>query len=185
MIQYSEICEQDVEQVKDLYEMYLNSGKYIRDSIQTAFESKDYVGYKACAGDKIVGFFAGQAGVFFTYPHPEVEKEILEFAGNKKIYNPDALVVLPQYRNQGIAGELIRRMKKNILAKKADLALVELWVYPDQTVPAQKPLLGLGKAVYEKVISRFYQDLHKYGVKCPLCGDKCNCSALIQLLEVK
>lgn len=184
LIQYSEICEQDLEQIINLYETYLNSGKYIQDTMHEAFESKEYIGYKACDGNKVIGFFSGRGDFVFTYPHPELEKEIREFAGSRKLYNPDALLVLEQYRNHGIAGELVRRMKKSILAQKVELALVELWIYPDETVPAQNALMELGRVVFQKRVSEFYRNLSHYGIRCPICGDLCQCGALIQLLEI-
>lgn len=179
MIEYSEINENDLKQIIDLYETYLNSGEYIINSIKEAFETENYLGFKACDGDRIVGFFSGQEGMAFTYPHPELEKEISDFAGSKKIYNPDALFLHEEYRNKGIAKELIRRMKDKILEKNMQLVIVELWIYPNNTVPAKKPLEMFGEIVFQKEVPSFYKDLHKYGVKCPLCGDKCNCGALI------
>ena len=47
----------------------------------------------------MVGFFTGQGGIGFTYPQPELEKEILKFVGTKKVYTPDGLFVLEEYQN--------------------------------------------------------------------------------------
>lgn len=185
MIEYKEIEEKDLEQVIGLYETYLNSGTYISDSIKETFFSEDYIGFKACDDEKMVGFFTGQGGIGFTYPHPELEKEIREFAGTRKIYTPDGLFMLAEYRGKGIAGELISRMKKCLLEKKVELALVELWIYPDDIIPAQVPLRGIGEAVYQKKVPMFYNRLKEYGIKCPLCGENCKCGALIELLEVR
>lgn len=185
MIAYSGIEEKDLDQVIALYEAYLNSGNYIRDAMRTEFYSSDYLGMKACDGDKLVGFFVGQEGAGFTYPHPELESEIRKLAGDRKLYTPDGLLVLEAYRERGVAGELVRRMKEALLCKKVELALVELWIYPDGSIPARKPLMGIGKTVYQKKIPLFYKDLKKYKIKCPICGDDCRCGALIELLEIK
>lgn len=185
MITYSSIEEKDINQIIALYEAYLNSGGYIRDAMRTEFHTDNYLGMKACDGDKLVGFFVGQEGVGFTYPHPELESEIRELAGDRKLYTPDGLLVLETYRERGIAGELVRRMKEALLCKKVELALVELWIYPDGSIPARKPLMRIGKTVYQKKLPLFYKDLKKYGIKCPICGDGCRCGALIELLEVK
>lgn len=185
MITYSNIEEQDLDQVIALYETYLNSGDYIRNAMRTEFHTEDYLGMKACDGDKLVGFFSGQGGIGFTYPHPELEREIQKEAAGRKLYTPDGILVLEDYRKHGVAGELVRRMKEALLCKKVELALVELWIYPDGSVPAQNPLKGIGKAVYQKTVPLFYKDLKKYHIKCPLCGDDCSCGALIELLEVK
>ena len=185
MIEYSEIIRDDLGEVIALYEKYLNSGEYIERSMRKAFDSEEYIGYKACDNGRIVGFFCGQKEIEFTYPHPELEKEIRYFAGNRKLYTPDGLLILDEYRKHGIAGELIRRMKKCLLEKQIELALVELWIYPDGTIPARTPLKDIGEAVYEKRISMFYSRLREYGITCPICGAECKCGALIQLLEVK
>lgn len=185
MIAYSCIEEKDLDQVITLYETYLNSGDYIRNAMRTEFYTDDYLGIKACDGDKLVGFFSGQGGIGFTCPHPRLESEIRKVAGDRKLYTPDGLLVLEDYREKGVAGELVRRMKEALLFQQVELALVELWIYPDGSVPAQKPLRGIGKAVYQKKIPLFYRDLKKYNIKCPICGDDCRCGALIELLEVK
>lgn len=185
MVTYSCIEEKDLDPVIALYEAYLNSGDYIRNTMQTEFYTGDYLGIKACDGDELVGFFSGQGGIGFTYPHPELESEIRKLAGERKLYTPDGLLVLEAYRERGVAGELVRRMKEALLRKKVELALVELWIYPDGSVPARKPLMGIGKAVYQKRVPLFYKDLKKYSIKCPICGGDCRCGALIELLEVK
>ncbi len=185
MVTYSCIEEKDLDQIIALYETYLNRGGYIRDTIRKEFHTDDYLGLKACDGGKLVGFFSGQGGIGFTYPHPELENEIREVAGDRKLYTPDGLLVLEAYRKKGVAKELVRRMKRALLSKKVALALVELWIYPDGSVPAQNPLRGIGEAVYQKKIPLFYKDLKKYNIKCPICGDDCRCGALIELLEVR
>ncbi len=185
MIEYKEIEEKDLEQVIELYETYLNSGKYISDSIKEAFSSEDFIGFKACDAGKMIGFFTGQGGIGFTYPHPELEKEIREFVGTRKVYTPDGLFMLKEYRGKGIAGELIKRMKKLLIEKKVEIALVELWIYPNGMIPARIPLRGIGETVYHKMVPMFYSKLKEYSIKCPLCGDNCKCGALIELLEVK
>lgn len=184
MVIYSVIEEEELEQVIALYEAHLNSGGYIRNALRTEFHTGDYLGIKACDGDKLVGFFTGQGGIGFTYPHPELEREVLEWAGGRKLYTPDGLFVLEEYRKKGIAGELVRLMKEALLSKNVELALVELWIYPDGSVPAKKPLAGIGKAVWQKEIPLFYKDLKQYQIKCPICGDDCTCGAMIELLEV-
>ena len=185
MISYSCIEEKDLSQVITLYENYLNSGEYIRDSMEKEFYNGDYLGFKACEAGEIVGFFTGQSGISFTYPHPELENEIKEFTKDRKIYTPDGLLVLEEYRGRGIIRELVDRMRRALLDKKVELALVELWIYPDGSIPAQKPLRGIGEAVFQKKIPLFYKDIGKYGIRCPICGEECTCGALVELLKVK
>lgn len=185
MLEYRKISENDITQVIELYETYLNSGTFISNSIRENFHAEDFLGFQACEDGKMVGFFTGQGGIGFTYPQPELEKEIFKFVGTKKVYTPDGLFVLEEYRGRGIAGKLIELMKKRLIEEKVELALVELWIYPDGTIPAQDPLRGIGKPVFQKKVPMFYKGLKKYAIKCPLCGDDCTCGALIQLLEIK
>ena len=185
MISYSCIEEKDLSQIIALYENYLNSGEYIRNSMEKEFYNGDYLGFKACEDGEIVGFFTGQSGINFTCPHPELENEIKEFAKDRKIYTPDGLLVLEEYRGRGITRELVDRMRRALLDKKVELALVELWIYPDGSIPAQKPLRGIGEAVYQKKVPLFYKEIKKYGIRCPICGENCTCGALVELLEVK
>lgn len=183
-MEYSRITKSDLEEIIKLYEKYLNPGEFIQDTIREMFEEEKFVGFQAKDGEKIVGFFFGKEGIDFTYPHPELEKDILSVVGTQKLYTPDGLLVLDEYRNQGIAGELIRRMKDWLKANGMEIALVELWIYPDDSVPAREPLMGLGEVIYEKTIPDFYKDLHKYNVRCPICGEKCTCGALIELIRL-
>ncbi|MCI6630541.1 MAG: GNAT family N-acetyltransferase [Lachnospiraceae bacterium] len=185
MITYSRVEEKDLEQIIALYQTHLNSGQYIADEMMGEFKKKDYLGFTAKDDDELVGFFMGQDDIAFTYPHPELEDEIRQFAGGRKLYTPDGLLVLEAYRGKGVAGELIRQMKRALLEREIELALVELWIYPDGSVPAQKPLRGLGEAVYQNTVAGFYSGAMQYGIKCPICGENCTCGALIELLEIK
>ena len=185
MISYSCIEEKDLSQIIALYENHLNSGEYIRNSMEKEFYNGDYLGFKACKDGEIVGFFTGQSGISFTCPHPELENEIKEFAKDRKIYTPDGLLVLEEYRGREITRELVGRMRRALLDKKVELALVELWIYPDGSIPAQKPLRGIGEAVFQKKVPLFYKEIKKYGIRCPICGEDCTCGALVELLEVK
>ena len=89
-----------------------------------AFQTVDYLGFVAKDGEKIVGFFFGQGGRSFTYPQPELEKEIRTFAGERTVYNLDGLWVAEEYRNQGIAAKLIQSMKESLLQKKMVVMIV-------------------------------------------------------------
>ena len=89
MVTYSCIEEKDLDRVIALYEAYLNSGGYIRNAMRTEFHTGDYLGMKACDGDQLVGFFSGQGGVGFTYPHPELESEIRKEGDRGRAGPPD------------------------------------------------------------------------------------------------
>ena len=159
MVTYSEIGESDLDEIIKLYEVYLNSGKYIRDSMRENFHKKDYIGVKACDTGKLAGFF---------------------------LYaDEDGLAVREEYRSRGIAEEMVLRLRDMLCRKGVGLVLAEQWIYPDgRTIPAYHALRSMGKTVYEKKIPMFYRDLNKYQIRCPLCGDNCRCGAMIELLEL-
>ncbi len=185
MVTYSDIEEKDLPQIIDLYESYLNSGRYIRDSIREKFYKKDYPGVKACDSGEIVGFITWQEGIGFTYPHPELEEEIARIAGERRIYTLDGILLLEEYRSIGISEEMARRSRDMLMKRRVELALAEQWIYPDNvTIPARESLRGVGKAIYEKRVPMFYSELKKYRIRCPLCGSDCKCGALIELLEI-
>ena len=85
-MEYSRITKSDLEGIIELYEKYLNPGEFIQDTIREIFEEEKFVGFQAKDGEKIVGFFFGKEGVDFTYPHPELEKDIWSIVGTKKLY---------------------------------------------------------------------------------------------------
>lgn len=185
MVSYSLITQEDLPQIIYLHETYLNSGSYIRSTIEAAFLAGKYVGYKACDGNKIIGFFSVQEGIIFTYPHEELEKHIHTLVCEREIYTVDGIIVLEEYRNRGIAGELLCLMKEYILKRKENMVLIEMWIYPDGMIPAEKPLMGLGDVVYQEVIPMFYRNIQMYGIECPICGTSCKCGAKIKLLRLR
>lgn len=129
-------------------------------------------------------FFLGRSGIDFTYPHPDLEKRILQIAQGAAMYTPDALLVLPHCRQKGVAHALISRMYQRMMQLHYKLAIVELWIYPDGTVPAQNPLTGLGKTIFSKRIPMFYQKSKQYEIQCPICGEDCKCGALIEIISL-
>ena len=184
MITYREIEEKDLEQIIRFYEKYLNSGSYIREGIIEGFRNKGYIGIKAEYDGRMVGFISGRSGIDFTYPHPQLEQKIRELSGGGKIYTPDAIVVLPEYRIHGIGHKLIRKMHNKMMKEGHKLALVELWIYPDGTVPAQSPVKEFGTMVFSQKVPMFYKDNQKYQILCPKCGEDCKCGAMIELWDL-
>ena len=175
----------DAEEVADIYERYLNSGEAIRAHIRDNIVMKDYVGFKAVDGGKIVGIMSGRPGVDFTYPHPDLEKEIRTCFPGEEIFSSESILILPEYRNHGLAHELGRRMVQAIYEKGYRLLLAELWIYPDGSIPAAGITDHWGQLVYEKRKEVFYNQLEQYGMKCPICGSHCVCGALIRLFRLK
>ena len=173
----------DTEEVADIYEKYLNSGASIRNHIRENMRMEDYVGFKAMDGEQIVGIMSGRPGIDFTYPHPELEKEIRHRFPGERIFSNESILVLPEYRNQGIAHELGRRMVHGILHKGYTLLLAELWIYPDGSVPAAETTEHWGEIVFEKKQNLFYDRLEQYGME--ICGKHCKCGAMIRVFRLR
>ena len=175
---------EDAENVADIYEKYLNSGAAIREHIRADISMKKYVGYKAVEDGKIVGIMSGRPGIDFTYPHPELEEEIKNSFPGEEIFSNESILILPEYRNHGLARELSRKMVRKIYEKGYRLLLAELWIYPDGSVPAAEITDHWGQLVYEKRKELFYDQLEQYGMECPLCGSHCICGAMIRLFRL-
>ena len=184
MIEYSEIREEDIETLLDLYEKYLNSGEYVRNDIEKSYRREDHIGYKAVENGRIIGWTGVSEGIAFTYPHPELEEKLGRLVLGRKICTLDALLVLPSYRNHGVAHMLNKQLMKKVLDRQYDFILYEIWVYPDGEIPAQEIEGASLHIVYEELIKGFYKDGGAYGVSCPICGTECRCSALVRLAEL-
>lgn len=180
---YEPIQKKDTEEIIEMYENYLNGGGYIREHVLGGMSDKSYAGFRAVCSGETAGFISGRSGVDFTCPCPELEDEIGElFSGS--VYTLDALVVLPRFRRMGIAEELIKRMRQEMLRMGYKTALTELWIYPDGSIPAEKAASRWGRTIYEKCMPHFYKDLKRYGIRCPVCGSRCRCGAKIKILDM-
>ncbi len=185
MIEYRPIRGSDIPQIIDYFMQHLNSGQSIADSIQALWDAGDYHGYIALEDGGILGFMTICPGIAFTYPHPALEAELAEAVGKKKVAYCDALLVLPGHRNEGVASELASRVQGLLRQMKFDCLLAEAWIYPDGRVPAKPVYESLGKVIWQRKIDGFYRDQDKYGLSCPICGEKCVCSAWIELIEIR
>ncbi len=182
MIEYQPLQAADIPVITDLYAEYLNSGGEIADIISSSWENGSYVGCTAKEDGEIVGFLTVRMGIAFTYPHPELEAELAEFVQEKPIAMCDSLLVLPSYRNQGIAHSLAERTRELLKRLNVVYFLTETWIYPDGSVPAKNTLESMGDVVWQRWIDHFYVDLERYGMCCPVCGTHCVCGALVDIL---
>lgn len=183
-IRYVPIKKTDIKDVTSLYEDNLNSGSFMEEHILEGIESKDFVGYKAMHGEQMVGMFTGRAGLDFTYPHPELEDKIRKLFPQEKIYSPDSLVVLEEYRHHRVSKELGRKVITDVYAKGYTILVTELWIYPDGHIPADTAANQWGDVVYQEDIPGFYKNLEQYHLQCPICGTHCICGARIKILKV-
>ncbi len=182
-IQYERIGMTDLDAMADIYATYLNAGDTIRDYVEAGMKNKDFVGYKALDHGKIVGVLSGRSGIDFTYPHPEIAERLRQKFPEEKIYTPDALVVLDEYRGHPLAFELGRLLIQEVHQKGYEYLLTELWIYPNGHIPAEHVVSTWGTEVYREDIDGFYRELEKYHMECPVCGTHCSCGARILVMK--
>lgn len=183
-ITIEKIREEDAGAIEQLYETYLNSGGYIRSHVLEGIRSRDYIGYRAVQDAATVGFVSGRSGIDFTCPHPWLEADLRKRFPEKEMYSPDALAVAGSCRRRHVAGRLWERLLQDVRQKGFQLLVMELWVYPDGSIPAEAVVSKTGKAVFEKTVAGFYRDAGKYGIECPVCGKNCACGAKIKVMDI-
>jgi GNAT superfamily N-acetyltransferase len=174
----------DLPELTELYETYLNGGDYVRETLKESILRPGFAGVKAEADGEIIGFFSGNDTLEFTYPHPELEHKLEAYTVGHKYFSPDALLVKPEWRHEGIAAVLVEQVREQLLAQGYEYFVVEMWVYPDGSIPEQNSLELMGRVVWREMVPGFYKDLDKYGIDCPVCGKHCVCGALIEVMRI-
>ena len=184
MIEYSEMNNEDADELIRFYTEYLNSGDMIEASIRKEINEGKYHGFKAVSDDRTAGFFTFRSGIVLTYPHPEAQKELDEASGGIRTETVDALMVAPEFRRRGLATEMAIRNREMLLDKGIEQFFVEVWIYPDGTQSAKKIYESMGRVIYSKVVPDFYSDSHLFGIECPICGKYCRCGAVLEIIDL-
>lgn len=187
MLIYERPVPADEEAITRMYETYLNAGPSIRAYVREGLENEGLVGIKCTDTDtgKLVGIIASRPGLEFTYPHPELEAEIMARWGDEGAYSSDVMIVDPAYRHQGVAKELTLRLREGLITRRAAYIAMELWIRPDGVIPALHPVHYLGEPTVVTVSRDFYKDLGKHGLTCPECGTDCRCGAMIAVIDFR
>mgnify|MGYP002624531349 CR=1 FL=1 len=183
-MEFAPITREDLPELVRLYQEYLNGGDYIGREAERAFDSGLYFGVKAARDGRVAGLLGFRQELELTYPHPELERELLEILGERRYCSVDCLLVLPDYRRQGLAHELAAHAREELRRHRIDTVQAEIWIYPTGECPAKAPLEALGKVFWQRREERFYPKLKDYGMTCPLCGETCRCGAWIDLIDV-
>lgn len=184
MIEYREIMDQDIPLIVSLFAEYLNGGESISESIREAWKHNELMGYIATEDGKPAGFLTMREGISFTYPHPVLEKEIAGLVQGERIAYCDAILILPEYRCEGVAHRLAQSSRELLRRKGFVYYLSEIWVYPDGQAPSRPILETMGTLVWQKKIDMFYSELDAYDMTCPICGRKCLCGAWIDVMKL-
>ncbi|MBR4759741.1 MAG: GNAT family N-acetyltransferase [Lachnospiraceae bacterium] len=184
MIEISSITSDDLPQITRYYETYLNSGETVRAAIRNAFEKGICYGCKAVSDGEVAGYFTFQDGISLTCPQPDAQKQIAKLAAGMNVVTVDALMVGKEYRGCGIAGQMAKWNKEMLLRRGIEAFLVEIWVYPDGSSPARAIYEKMGQSLWRRQIPMFYKDAHRYGISCPICGSRCVCGAVLEIIRV-
>ncbi|MCR4891430.1 MAG: hypothetical protein K5989_04500 [Lachnospiraceae bacterium] len=176
--------DRDIPEFISLYEEHLNSGVLTEESVRAAFHRGEYYGFRAVSEGRTGGIFTIVKGIVLTYPHPELDEEIQAAVGEEEIFTCDALLVLPDCRERGVARRLAAKSRDFLLNKGIKRFFAESWIYPDGSDPGLRVFESMGRPILKKHIPLFYKDLDKYGMTCPICGVKCVCGAWIEVLDL-
>lgn len=183
-LHYSEVGKEDIETISRMAEQYLTRGYYNSTEIAEEMSRHNYYGMKAQDNGQIVGFVTYKEGIEFTLPHPALEQKIRSLTADGVMFDIETIFTNPSYRHQGIGVELMRRSLSAMRAMGVKYLLFECWVYPDGTSPALHLPGSDLPIIYEERLEHFYRDLPRYGMACPLCGENCQCGALIRLFSL-
>ena len=187
-MQYEVITPEDIDEIIRVQETYLTKGKQIGDEIRKACEDRIFYGLKLVDEEscEMLGFVSFTEGPSFTLPKPELEDHIREIAKDGRFFTGDCIYLSADLRGGGLGSELMAKGIEYIRSIGGRYCLGELWIYPDGITPAGHPLENTGyKEIFRKVYENFYTDLPKYGMSCPICGERCVCGADVRLIDLK
>ncbi len=176
--------EKDTEELILRVRQNLTEGDPVVQGIRDNVAIGNYFGGVAEEDGKFLGFATAKEGFEFTVPHPKLEKEIRDLFPGKRFFVGDQMWVSPEARGHGVAGRMLEITRQEVLARGGDYWLTELWVYPDGKSPVKDVAEGCGEKVFERLVPMFYKDQDRYGLKCPICGDHCRCSAMVRVYHV-
>lgn len=186
MLIYDKLSLDDLDNMSELYELYLNSGPSISGWLREGLTESGYVGLKCLDGERMVGVISARPGVEFTCGHEDISSLIKQRWAGYQLYTGDMMAVLPAYRNQGIARELARGFKDELIRNGCERLVLEEW---HRSLTDDIPASGVHKyfGKYELVgkYNDFYRDIGKYGLACPECGgSSCRCGAYICVITL-
>ena len=182
MLEYVEINRDDLDELSELYEVYLNSGGRVKGWLQEGLNDSRYCGIKCLDDGKIVGAISARPNVEFTCGHEEIVNEINDRWKGLDLFTADMLTVLPAYRESGVGRELTIKHRDQIIKNGGHGIVVELWHKNNDERPGSGLLKYLGNGELLGVYDDFYKDLDKYGLSCPDCGLPCSCGADVYVI---
>ena len=184
MLSYETIQPGDERVMTEMYERYLNAGPAVAAYIREGFDTGGCLGVKCVLDGELIGVFTARSGIQFTCGHEDIAERI---AGRfpARVVTGDMLVVLPEYRSQGIARRLTELLRRQLLDTGAEYFVAEMWIRSiEHDIPARGSVNHLGCVVFEEVHPLFYAGLGLQGLTCPECGERCVCSALVRVMRL-
>jgi GNAT superfamily N-acetyltransferase len=183
MLNYRKILPVDYELILKWYQKYLNSGEYIENTLSHDVVNPEYLGFILENNKECIGIISAKPSISFTYPKIQLEQEIVDYIGSRRIFTLDIIVIEEKFRGQHLSSFLGKLLIDALKDIGVELLLVEFWVMPDGNIPADGFLRKFTKQVYSKKIPMFYEELSHYNMTCPICGDHCICGAEVLVLE--
>ncbi|MDD2447163.1 MAG: hypothetical protein PHY91_05700 [Tissierellia bacterium] len=183
MISYRKILPTDYDLVLYLYQRYLNSGEYIAETLYKDMADPEYLGFIMEDKDNCVGIISAKPNISFTYPKKELEEEIKNHIGNRRIFTLDTIIIDEKFRGRHLSCSLGKLLIDALKDIGVELLLVEYWILSNGDIPADRFLKKFTNQIYYKKIPLFYEGLNDYNVECPICGKQCTCGAEVLVLE--
>lgn len=186
MYGYSPMTRDDLRDAVMFYETYLNAGACVKRRLGRWLGDGAYAGYVCRGADgSTAGMASALPGVHFTTPHPRARRAVLKRCADGPVYTLDMIAVAGDQRHNGISRALADRLVPDLIGRGARYLAMELWILPDGRIPAEAAFFPRwGETVYLEDFSRFYEDLPRYGMTCPLCGGDCACGARVRVIRL-
>ena len=183
----AEIKFNDLDELVQLHGKYLNNGLGLRSHFEEVLRNPSTIGLKYLIKGEIAGLLVYVKGIHVSGgegKHKEIQNHIKMLTNGKNVYTGDALLVCENYRKLGISEKLYAALITEMRQRKVDLALNELWVYPDGKIPAMKNMKVFSKNTFIGRYENFYRRSECFDYVCPVCTEDCVCAAEIYLSEI-
>lgn len=174
----------DLPELVRLHGEYLNYGEGIQAHFEAALRDPANVAVKCVYEGAMVGLDIHTRGVALSGGHADLCAQVQALAGAATVYTGDALLVVPEHRGRGLDGEMLALSRRMMAQRGAQYVLYELWVHPDGLMPAHKTVDAYRHVMDLGLHRDFYVDFDHYGYYCPICGEKCRCSAHLYLCRI-
>jgi GNAT superfamily N-acetyltransferase len=192
-IRYEVSTSADLDEIVMLHNQYLNCGDGIRLYIEKSLASEGVIALKALnEAGAIVGILIYTQGIALSNGHGEIREQITGIVKSALVYTGDAILVVHEMRRLGISDKLMEMAREQIIQKARTLrkeevyVLHELWVYANsKDIPANRVVEKVYGVTHDLgIFEGFYVNFHKRGFICPICGERCVCSARLILSRV-